>query len=211
MKRVILSLVMLVALWLGGFAPVAGKLPMLGRDCLVPVETVDPLVVIELRYASANNFTGKPVYPLCHALLRYETALKLAAANAELIELGYRIKLWDGYRPESYHRLLWQLAGDKSYFFADPVYGSVHCRGGAVDITMVDALNREVEMPSDFDDFSGKGHRHASMTEGARANLCLLTDVMVRNGFQTIGFEWWHFEDTDWWRYPILDQSFFIP
>lgn len=172
---------------------------------LVPVAEIDPLIVIDLRYATENNFSGQKVYQENVALLREETAHRLAAANAELVERGYRIKLWDAYRPSRLHYLLWELAGEKRYYFASPRYGSVHSRGAAVDVTMVDALGQEVEMPSDFDDFSGKAHRLAPMSAMARANLDLLTAAMRGNGFQALDFEWWHFEDTDWWRYPLLD------
>lgn len=172
---------------------------------LVRVEDIDNSIVVDLRYATNNNFIGQPVYPAHVALLRRETAEKLAAANAELMELGYRIKLWDAYRPYHIHQLLWERAGDKRHFFADPRYGSVHNRGAAVDVTLVDAKGRELEMPSDFDDFTGKGHRNTSLSPAVQANLDLLTEVMVRNGFHYLDFEWWHFEDDQWWRYPIMD------
>jgi D-alanyl-D-alanine dipeptidase len=172
---------------------------------LVPVRDICPLIVVELRYASAANFTGEPVYPADTAYLQRETALKLAAANDELVERGLRIKVWDAYRPQSLHRLLWEKAGANRYFFADPQQGSIHSRGAAVDVTLVDARGQEVEMPSGFDDFSGRGHRQGEFSALARANLDLLTEVMVRHGFQYIEFEWWHFEDTHWWQYPLLD------
>jgi D-alanyl-D-alanine dipeptidase len=208
MKRFLLILIMLSLTMLPGEAPepnaVQDKRQAEGSG-LVRVEAIDQHIVLDLRYASANNFTGKPVYPVNAALLQGDTALKLAAANAELMERGYRLKLWDAYRPYHLHQKLWEMAGDKRYFFADPKYGSVHNRGAAVDVTIVDARGREMEMPSDFDDFSGRGHRLASMSTAARANLDLLTEVMVRHGFQYIDFEWWHFEDISWWQYPILD------
>ena len=207
MKRCFLALLVLLAVMLPGKASVPELLPAKGTggSGLVRVEAIDPHIVLDLRYASADNFSGKPVYPVNVALLQRETARKLAAANAELMERGYRLKLWDAYRPFHLHQLLWELAGDKRYFFADPRYGSVHNRGAAVDVTLVDARGREVEMPTDFDDFSGGAHRHAPMSPAARANLDLLTEVMSRNGFQYIDFEWWHFEDISWWQYPLLD------
>lgn len=175
------------------------------RDGLVRVETIDPLIAADLRYAGSDNFAGQPVYPAAVALLQRDTAVKLAAANAELVERGYRIKLWDAYRPRSLHRQLWELAGENRYFFADPDSGSVHSRGAAVDVTIVDARGRELEMPTDFDDFSGRGHRQAAMSPTAAENLALLTEIMVRNGFVPLDFEWWHFEDAAWWLYPLLD------
>ena len=172
---------------------------------LVRVEEIDDSIILDLRYGTKNNFTGKPIYPANVALLRRGTADKLAAANSELKKLGYRLKLWDAYRPFYLQQILWEAAGDKRHFFADPRYGSIHNRGAAVDVTLTDAMGREVEMPTDFDDFSGQGHRLASMSPGARANLDILTDVLTRHGFQYLEFEWWHFEDIQWWQYPILD------
>lgn len=172
---------------------------------LVRIQDIDTGIVVDLRYATEDNFTGRPVYPAHVALLRRETAEKLAAANAELMASGYRIKIWDAYRPYHIHQLLWSLAGEKQYYFADPRYGSVHNRGAAVDVTLLDAWGREVEMPTDFDDFTGAAHRRSSMSSEARANMELLTEVMVRHGFLPIEFEWWHFEDSQWWKYPLLD------
>ena len=173
---------------------------------LVRIQDVDDDILVDLRYASSNNFSGKRVYPADVALLRRETALKLARANAQLMEQGFRIKVWDAYRPYHIHQILWNAAGDKRHFFADPRYGSIHNRGAAVDITLVDSEGREIPMPSDFDDFHGGGHRNAVMSPEARENMDLLTAVMVENGFDSLDFEWWHFEDSNWWLYPILDM-----
>lgn len=179
---------------------------LLAVSDLVPVQAVDENIVIDMRYASGDNFTGQPVYPADICVLRRETAQKLAAANSEFMERGWRIKVWDAYRPASLHNLLWQTAGNYRHFFAHPQVGSKHSRGAAVDVTLVDGAGNEVEMPSGFDDFSGAGHRNNfGMSEQARANMEYLTEVMERHGFLSIDFEWWHFVDSEWWRYPLLD------
>jgi len=173
---------------------------------LVRIQDIDASIIVELRYASGNNLTGRPVYPAPVALLQRETALKLAAANAQLKERGFRLKVWDAYRPYHIHQMLWEAAGDKRHFFADPRYGSIHNRAAAVDVTLVDSTGKPVEMPTDFDDFTGRAHRnHPEMSQASRENLDLLTEVMAESGFTYIDFEWWHFVDTEWWRYPILD------
>ena len=123
---------------------------------LVRVYDIDPTIVIDLRYATENNFTGKQVYPVSVCLLRKETARKLAAANAEFNKDGYRIKIWDAYRPPSVQKIFWELVPDERYVANPAQGGSRHNRGGAVDITLVDKGGREIEMPSDFDDFSEK-------------------------------------------------------
>lgn len=208
MKRLypgLAAIMLLTLLVLDIYSPMLSVNKGLHLAELVRIEDVDETILIELRYASRDNFTGEPVYPVAVALLRRETAEKLSNANGELMEMGYRIKVWDAYRPYHVHKALWQAAGSKRNFFADPQYGSIHNRGAAVDITLVDMQGQELEMPSDFDDFTGRGHRAAQMSDQARTNMDLLTDVMVRNGFVYLDFEWWHFADNQWWRYPILD------
>ena len=172
---------------------------------LVRVADVDPSLVVELRYASANNFTGRRVYPQDICLLREETARRLAAANQEFSRQGYRIKVWDAYRPLAVQKIFWQLVPDEN-FVAPPARGSRHNRGGAVDITLVDVAGAELEMPSAFDDFSPRAFRdNREMSAAARRNMEYLTRVMVDNGFRPISSEWWHFEDRDAVDFPLLD------
>lgn len=174
----------------------------------VLVEDINPSVVIDLRYATSDNFTGQQVYPRAVALLRPGTAAKLAAANAEFRELGYAIKLWDAYRPAWAERTLWH-ATDRKAYVADPRYPSRHNRGTTVDVTLVDSSGNEVEMPTPFDEFSERaGRDYQGMPEEARSNMELLTQVMIRHGFSTIKNEWWHFDDADWRDYPAVDISF---
>lgn len=172
---------------------------------LVWVGDIDESIVVDLRYASDNNFTGKRIYGAEVCLLTRGTAEKLARVNKEISKDGYRIKVWDAYRPYYVQQILWDAAEDKSYV-ANPKSGSKHNRGCAVDITLVDTDGSEIEMPTGFDDFSAKASRKYEGTpEHVKENLRYLTDAMVRNGFQTINSEWWHFEDTDWEKHPILN------
>ncbi len=175
---------------------------------LVLVEAIDPDIAIELRYATSNNFTKQKVYPLHVCVLQKQTAMKLAKANAELMELGYRLKIWDAYRPLSVQRIFWEIVPDSKYVANPDKGGSKHNRGSAVDVTLIDMNGNELEMPSGFDDFSEKASRKsAQMTETARKNMELLTDVMVRNGFTTISTEWWHYNDSDSDKFPITDVN----
>lgn len=174
----------------------------------VLVEDVDPTIIIDLRYATPDNFTGKQVYPRAVAILRPKTAAKLAAANAEFRELGYALKVWDAYRPAWAERELWHATTQKAYV-ADPRYPSRHNRGTSVDVTLVDGDGNELEMPTPFDEFSERaGRTYQGMSAKARENMDLLTAIMVRNGFSTIGNEWWHFDDAQWRDYPAVDVSF---
>ncbi|MTI96147.1 MAG: peptidase M15 [Firmicutes bacterium] len=166
-----------------------------------------PDLVIELRYAGDDNLLGVPVYFGNYAFLRSQTADKLARANERFMQDGYRLKIWDAYRPRSIHSYLWAEAGEHQHFFAEPRFGSLHSRGCAVDVTLVDGLGRELAMPSDFDDFSGAGARYSQMSPEARENMHYLTEIMEENGFVGIDKEWWHFADSEWWRFPLLDIS----
>ena len=175
---------------------------------LVLVEEIDPNIAVELRYATTNNFTKQKVYPLNICVLQRQTAEKLAKANAELMKSGYRIKIWDAYRPLAVQRIFWELVPDSKFVANPDKGGSKHNRGTAVDVTLIDMEGNELEMPSGFDDFSGKGARNSTdMSELAKKNMQLLTDVMVRNGFTTIASEWWHYNDSDSDKFKIIDVN----
>lgn len=175
---------------------------------LVAVKDIDDSIVLDLRYATTNNFTGKKVYPVDVCLLQKETARKLAKANEEFKKTGYRIKIWDAYRPVYVQKIFWDLVKD-SRFVADPSKGgSRHNTGAAVDITLVDINGNELKMPSKFDDFSVNAYRNNSkMDAEAKKNMNLLTEVMKKNGFNTIDTEWWHYEDSNFAKYKIIDVN----
>lgn len=172
---------------------------------LVELITIDSSFYLDIKYATSDNFTGKVVYesPIC--LIHKETAKKLIAANNEFKELGYRLKIFDAYRPFSVQQVLWDSAEDKS-FVANPSKGSVHNKGAAVDVTLVDEDGNELEMPSEYDEFTEKAWIDYSDCPAKQIeNRELLGSIMVKHGFRRIKNEWWHFEDTDASKYPILD------
>ena len=174
---------------------------------LVEVRDIDSNIQVNLYYATEDNFTGKVLYPVEVCLLRRGTAEKLAAANAEFMRDGYRIKVWDGFRPQNVQHELWEIKPDPRYV-ADPAVGSNHNRGAAVDITLVDEHGNKLEMPTDFDDFEKEASRsYPAMSEEARKNMEYLTEIMVRNGFTTIQSEWWHFNDADIYDYDFQELT----
>ncbi len=174
---------------------------------LVEVRDIDSTIIVDLKYATPDNFTGEVLYQLEVCLLLESTAEKLAAANAEFAEDGYRLKVWDAFRPKSAQHIMWEFSPDGVYV-ADPAVGSNHNRGTSVDVTLVDQSGQEILMPTGFDDFTEKaGRAYPDMPEEARNNMEYLTDVMVRNGFSVIQSEWWHFNDADYRNYPHLDVS----
>lgn len=177
---------------------------------LVRVKDIDASVVVDLKYATADNFTQTRVYPTdAKALLRLETALKLKRANERFEKDGYRIKIWDAYRPKSVQEIFWALVPDPKYV-ADPAKGSVHNRGASVDITLVDSDGNEVLMPTGYDDFSEKASRnYAGSDSTARENMKYMEKVMTESGFTGLPSEWWHFDDKSG-SYPLLDVDFSI-
>lgn len=168
-----------------------------------------PSVFQELMYATDRNFTGQVIYDFTDAYLRYGTVKKLAAVSEDLAELGLALKIWDGFRPVSAQRKLWEVCPDPAYV-ANPNKGfSSHSRGNTVDLTLVDAAGNEVEMPTGFDDFSAKADRnYADCTESAAAHAQMLEILMEKHGFSGYFQEWWHFSDTD--SYPV-EENFAPP
>lgn len=173
---------------------------------LVNLEDVDDTFILDLKYASKDNFTGKAVYPVNVCVLQKETAIKLIRANEEFKNMGLKIKVWDAYRPIYVQRIFWDLVQDDRFVANPNKNASRHNRGTAVDITLVDSYGRELRMPSKFDDFSFRAYRdRENLNEEENRNLRLMTDVMTKNGFITIDTEWWHFEDNDYNKYKIYD------
>jgi zinc D-Ala-D-Ala dipeptidase len=181
---------------------------------LVDIATVAPSIRIEVRYATANNFTGVAVYPVERCLLRRDAAERLARVQDALAARGFGLKVWDCYRPFSVQRRLWKLVPDERYVArpvaaadGSPLDGSKHNRGAAVDLTLVRADGSALEMPTDYDDFSERAHRGDDRASAsARRNAALLEHVMVVQGFEPLPTEWWHFDAPGWQRYPLSDQ-----
>ena len=163
----------------------------------------------ELRYATADNFTGQVIYGFTDAYLRYSTVKKLAAVNEDLAQLGLALKIWDGFRPVSAQFKLWEVCPDPT-FVANPTKGfSSHSRGNTVDVTLVGLDGTELEMPSAFDDFSGKANRdYSDTTKTAADHAELLEILMEKHGFYGYFDEWWHFYDND--QYPV-EEAFTPP
>jgi zinc D-Ala-D-Ala dipeptidase len=174
---------------------------------LVDIQTIAPDIVLDMRYATANNFLKAPVYPAARCLLRAPVAQALKAAQADLRTQGLGLKLYDCYRPLSVQSAMWKILPDSRYV-ANPATGSRHNRGAAVDLTLVDAQGKELEMPTEFDDFSELAGRDSEvMTAAARRNVDTLTTAMERQGYTSIVTEWWHYDGPNWKRFGILNKS----
>ena len=175
----------------------------------VDIKAADRSIVIELRYASPNNFTKRPIYPAeMPALVRPRVAERLVVAQKYLKEKGYGLKIWDAYRSSSAQKRLFQAMRHRSYV-ADPEgeIGSMHTRGAAVDATLVDSRGREVAMPTDFDNFTPASLlTYQGNQPQVRANLKLLQKAMAHGGFYGLRTEWWHFCAPEWARYSPADE-----
>jgi D-alanyl-D-alanine dipeptidase len=178
---------------------------------LVELTAIDPTLRLDIRYATANNFLGRPVYRQARAFLQRPAARALARASRDLRRHGYGLLVFDAYRPWSVTKVFWdETPPEKRAFVADPAQGSKHNRGCAVDLTLYDlATGLEVPMPSGYDDMSERASPDfQGGTADERAHRDLLRRVMESHGFTVEPNEWWHFNFKDWRRYPILDVPF---
>ncbi len=176
---------------------------------LVNVAIAIPSIILDIKYATTDNFTGKKVYsrPVCY--LRRAVAKALRQVQQDLRKQGLGLKVWDGYRPYDVQKIFWKLCPDPRYV-GDPAKGGVHNRGAAVDVTLVSlSTGKELVMPSQFDDFSEKAHcNYSTMTPEAAKNCKLLEDAMTKRGFKVFKSEWWHYNFIGWQHYPLLNISF---
>ncbi len=171
---------------------------------LVDIQSANPTIVVELRYAGSNNLVRHPLYPRgTRALARPEIASALTKAQAFLRRYQYGLKIWDAYRPVAVQTKLWDASHNNDYV-ANPEIGvgSLHSWGIAVDATLVDSWNRPVSMPSDFDDFTPAAMwRYTGSSFEIISHLRLLQYAMYRAGFWGMRTEWWHFTIADWRKF----------
>ena len=178
---------------------------------LVELKDLEPSLKLDIRYATAANFIGRPVYSTARAFLLSHVAEALVRAHLEVRSHGLGLLIFDGYRPWSVTKIFWdETVPEKRIFVADPAKGSVHNRGCAVDLGLFElATGLEVPMPSEFDEMT---ERSFMVYEGgstrSRQVRDLLKRVMESHGFLGIPHEWWHFNFPDWKKFPILDLDF---
>jgi D-alanyl-D-alanine dipeptidase len=149
--------------------------------------------VYEMKYATKDNFLKAKVYDCAECYLRSKTVIALTEANKEFIRRGYRIKIFDCYRPLEIQKKMWEIVSNPIYV-ADPAKGSIHNRGGAVDITLVDAGGRELDMGTPFDYFGIEAsHSYINTSKTVLENRKLLKSVMTKANFNAFDSEWWHY------------------
>lgn len=176
---------------------------------LVEVRSVIPNLVVDMRYATENNFLKTRLYPESARCLLLDTAAqKLKAVADALKPQGFRLKVYDCYRPLSVQKALWKRFPKPGYV-ADPKYGSHHNRGAAVDLTLVTMDGVEVEMPTPFDTFSKAAHHsYRGGTLASQGHRDTLRRAMEAVGFKINRMEWWHYELPDAGKYPVRDDPF---
>ncbi|WP_318308067.1 M15 family metallopeptidase [Flagellimonas crocea] len=147
----------------------------------------------DLRYATENNFLKAQVYECAECYTRVKTAKALIAANQDFLEKGVKIKFFDCYRPNSVQYKMWEIVPNPQYV-ANPDKGSIHNKGGAVDITLVDMEGNELDMGTDFDYFGKRAyHDNMDLPKKILENRKLLKATMESHGFWSIRTEWWHY------------------
>ncbi len=209
--RIVRTLLILLVAFIGCSAhPPKEKGEFLKAD-LVELVKLDPSLHLDIRYATANNFLGRPVYKEARAFLQRPAAESLIRANQKLHEQGFGLLIFDGYRPWAVTKIFWDATpADKKIFVADPKEGSRHNRGCAVDLSMFDLkTGKEVEMTGAYDEMTDRSSiQYTGGTEDQRKRRDLLRSAMESEGFAVYEPEWWHYDYKDWKKYPILNIPF---
>jgi D-alanyl-D-alanine dipeptidase len=190
--------------------PPAEKGPFRKVD-LVELAPLDASIHFDIRYATANNFLGTPVYSQARAFLQRPAAEAFLRVQQKLKPLGYGLLIHDAYRPWYVTKIFWDATPPEGKIFvADPAQGSRHNRGCAVDLTLYDlATGKPIEMPGTYDEMSSRSFpSFPGGTSLQRWHRDLLRRAMESEGFTVYESEWWHFDHKDWREYPILNVPF---
>lgn len=178
------------------------------RAKFVEINKINKNIILDIRYATPNNFLKRSVYPSERCFVVYDAAVKLDSIQNDLENQGLGLKIFDGYRPLSVQKMMWEILPDDRYV-ANPKYGSRHNRGAAVDVSLVDSTGVELNMPTDFDDFSEKAaHSYQDLPEEVIKNRGLLKQTMEKYGFVSLDSEWWHYDLKNYTEYPVMDLTF---
>jgi D-alanyl-D-alanine dipeptidase len=159
----------------------------------VDILNLDSTISVDIRYATTNNFVGIQLYPCGRCILRPDVADALKAVHDILRQIGLGLKLYDCYRPWSVQKALWNKMPD-ARFVTPPEKGSMHNRGTAVDVTIIDEKGNELDMGTPYDFFGEEAyHTYTDLPEKLRFNRDLLKSQMLEAGFGHIRTEWWHY------------------
>ena len=178
---------------------------------LVELTSIAPSIRLDIRYATANNFLGTPLYSQARAFMQRPAAEALARVQRSLAKEGYGLLVHDAYRPWYVTKIFWDATpADKHQFVADPATGSRHNRGCAVDLTLYTLRDgHAVEMPSLYDEMSERAYpSYAGGSAEQRRLRDFLRRHMEAEGFTVYQYEWWHFDYRDWKSYALQNVRF---
>ena len=178
---------------------------------LVEITPASHDVAISIAYATADNFTGQPVYCRAACYLHPAAEILLSRAIRLAAEIGLRLKIFDAFRPSEAQWILWNHTPDPD-FLADPRRGSPHSRGVAIDLSMIDSGGNELEMGTSFDAFTDRSHHGSTgITATAQRNRHILLGIMTAAGWDYYRNEWWHYQLFNSRQYPLLSDSIIRP
>ena len=165
-------------------------------------------VILDIRYATSDNFTNTQIYTEPNCYLHKEAALKLYRAIENADALGFTIKIFDAFRPKEAQFKLWEHTPNED-FLAHPEKGSPHSRGVAVDLTLIHGDGNELDMGTSFDDFSISSN-HGEIEDisvEAQINRYILLGIMSTAGWDFYKNEWWHYQLFDSKKYPLIGDA----
>ncbi len=162
---------------------------------LVPIAEIPGKLILDISYATAENFTGKPIYAHPHCYLHKDAHEKLLTALDLAHTQGYSLRIFDGFRPQEAQEKLWAFCPNPNYV-CPPEKGSPHSRGVAVDLTLVDnTTGQDLDMGTPFDDFTELSHHgNQDVSPDAQRNRFILMGIMTTAGWDFYRNEWWHYQ-----------------
>ena len=176
---------------------------------LIEIKKAIPSIVLDIRYATKDNFMNQVMYNQARAFARKPVVDQLKKIQAAIKTKGYGLKIFDAYRPYAITIAFWEKASDKA-FVANPAKGSKHNRGCAVDLTLINLkTGKDIPMPTPYDSFAPEAAPHfQNLPKEIIKNRDFLTSTMQANGFKVINNEWWHFDFNSWQDYDLMDIPF---
>lgn len=176
---------------------------------MIDINDAVPGILLDIRYATSNNFTGEKIYSSPKAFVRQPVAKALAIVQNSLSSKGLGLVIYDAYRPYSATVKFYEVYKDTN-FVASPWQGSRHNRGAAVDVSLIDLNTGEIiQMPTDFDSFTeAASPEYTNLPDNVIKNREILINEMQDHGFRVYPHEWWHFDFIGWEAYSLMDISF---
>ncbi len=172
----------------------------------IEIDTKKIDVKLDLRYTTINNITGKKIYLENKCFLHPNAYKKLVDASNLAKKFNYKLKIYDAYRPQYVQEKLWAFSPN-SDFLLDPKIGSPHTRGVAIDLTLIDKHEKDLDMGTDFDDFTKKAyHITDKISLIARRNRAVLLSIMTLSGFDFYHKEWWHYQLFNSKNYKLVEK-----